>query len=119
MMTDDSPDLLRRFAANRSEEAFRALVRKHSGLVHATALRRLAGDQAAADDVTQEVFTLLARKAHRLGGVILSAWLALPAADRDAIILRFFEGRDYRGVGGSLGITEEAARKRIRRVLDR
>ena len=43
----------------------------------------------------------------------------LGASDRTAILLRFFEQRDFRSVGTSLGSNEEAARKRVNRALDK
>jgi RNA polymerase sigma factor (sigma-70 family) len=42
----------------------------------------------------------------------------LGAKDRTAILLRFFEQRDLRGVGAALGISENAAQKRLSRALD-
>jgi len=38
--------------------------------------------------------------------------------DREAIVLRFLEERSHRGVGESLGISEEAARKRCARAVE-
>lgn len=43
----------------------------------------------------------------------------LGAEDRAAILLRFFEQKDFRDVGGALGSNEEAARKRVNRALDK
>jgi RNA polymerase sigma factor (sigma-70 family) len=43
----------------------------------------------------------------------------LGAEDRDAIMLRFFEQKDFRSVGDALGSNEEAARKRVSRALDK
>jgi RNA polymerase sigma factor (sigma-70 family) len=43
----------------------------------------------------------------------------LPEPDRHAVLLRFFENRTYRDVASELGVTEEAARKRVDRALDR
>lgn len=43
----------------------------------------------------------------------------LGAEDRTAILLRFFEQRDFRGVGEAMGSNEEAARKRVDRALDK
>lgn len=43
----------------------------------------------------------------------------LPAGDRDALVLRFLAERNYRAVGESLGISEEAARKRVDRAVER
>src|SRR5262245_42932636 len=44
---------------------------------------------------------------------------ALDAEDRTAIVLRFFEQRDFRSVGEALGSNEDAARKRVNRALDK
>jgi type II secretory pathway pseudopilin PulG len=43
----------------------------------------------------------------------------LGADDRTAILLRFFEQRDFQSVGVALGSSEEAARKRVERALDK
>lgn len=43
----------------------------------------------------------------------------LPEADRHAVLLRYFEDRSYRDVGVELGVSEEAARKRVDRAVDR
>ena len=41
----------------------------------------------------------------------------LSESDRDAVVLRFFEDCDLRAVGKALGLTEEAARKRVSRAF--
>ncbi len=43
----------------------------------------------------------------------------LDQTDRDAVILRFFQDEPLRAVGGALGISEEAARKRVGRSLEK
>ncbi len=43
----------------------------------------------------------------------------LGAADRTAILLRFFEQRDFRAVGEALGSNEDAARMRVNRALEK
>jgi RNA polymerase sigma factor (sigma-70 family) len=43
----------------------------------------------------------------------------LGAEDRAAILLRFFERRDFRAVGAALGSNEDAARMRVNRALDK
>jgi RNA polymerase sigma factor (sigma-70 family) len=43
----------------------------------------------------------------------------LGAEERTAILLRFFEQLDFRSVGEALGSTEEAARKRVTRALEK
>ena len=44
---------------------------------------------------------------------------ALPEADRSAILLRFYEKMPLRKVGERLGVSEEAAKKRVSRALER
>jgi RNA polymerase sigma factor (sigma-70 family) len=43
----------------------------------------------------------------------------LGAKDRAAILLRFFEGLDFRSVGEALGTNEAAAQKRVTRALEK
>lgn len=171
-MNDDA-ELLRQYAQSRSEEAFAELVRRHLDLVYTSSLRQLGGDTHRAKDVTQIVFTDLARKASILSHhTALTGWLytstrfaaakairaeqrrqthereaqamntssssstddidwdrlrpvlddvmcELNSLDRDAVLLRFFEGRAFAEVGKSLRLTEDAARMRVSRALDR
>src|ERR1035437_2890215 len=58
--------LLRRYVTDQSEPAFAELVRQHIDLVYSAALRQLNDDASAAQDVTQAVFTDLARQAPGL-----------------------------------------------------
>ena len=39
--------------------------------------------------------------------------------DHDALVLRFFEGRNFREVGVALGASEEAAKVRVGRALEK
>jgi len=43
----------------------------------------------------------------------------LGTGDRDALVLRYFEKRDFRDVGVALGVSEEAARKKVTRAVDK
>src|SRR5262245_55691553 len=71
----DDRQLLREYVESGSESAFEGLVKRHVDMVYASALRQLR-DAHLAQDTTQAVFLLLARKAGRLGSsVILSGWL--------------------------------------------
>ena len=74
-MSNDA-ELLRRYVEERSESAFTELVREHLNLVYSAALRQTSGDRALAEDLSQLVFTELARKAPRLlGHPSLAGWL--------------------------------------------
>jgi RNA polymerase sigma factor (sigma-70 family) len=169
-MTDDA-ELLRRYAFERSEEAFAALVQQRINLVYRTALNRVGGNPTLAGEVTQSVFADLARKSERLsrhaalvGWLFTSTRYAATAAvraeqrrlnlhqefatmihddsaadpkwhearrlieqamdrlrepDRVALLLRFFDGLSLAEVGARVGLSEEAARKRVDRALER
>lgn len=166
-------ELLRRYAAERSEVAFAALVQQHLSLVYHAALRRTNGDLHLAEDVAQTVFALLAREAITLQDhAVLTGWLyvatrhaaanamrseqrrkareleahtmneatthepsgtewarlrpeidsvmdELAELDRNAVLLRFFENRPYAEIGASFRISEDAARMRVDRALEK
>ncbi len=171
-MCDDA-ELIRRYAAEGSDEAFAELVQRHLGMVFHAALRQVGGDAHLAQDVAQRVFTDLARKAGGLGGrTVLAGWLytatrlaaaqavrserrwrtreakamsmqekmsdgdaaplwealrpvidetlqALGDRDREVILLRFFEGQAYADIGKVLAVSEDAARVRADRALEK
>ena len=67
--------LLRKFSETGNQAAFRALVERYTGLVYGVALRR-TGDAHLSEEIAQNVFLILARKADGL--LIqrsLGAWL--------------------------------------------
>jgi RNA polymerase sigma factor (sigma-70 family) len=183
-MMDDDAQLLRRYAREGAEEAFAELVRRHLGLVYGSALRRVNGNAALAEEVAQSVFASVAHEASELekrvvGGVALAGWLyaatknaasnalraevrrvrreqeafvmselesggagglasaddaevwaqvrpeleavmdSLSVADRDAVLLRFFEGKAFGEIGAALRVSEDAARVRVNRALEK
>jgi len=71
----DDFELLSQYAKSHSEAAFTTLVERHAGLVYSAALRSM-GKPHDAEEVSQAVFVILARKAHTLHcGISLCGWL--------------------------------------------
>src|SRR4051812_13113175 len=56
---------------------------------------------------------------QRVSPELDEALAKLGETDRRALLLRFFEGQPLARVGESLGTTEEAAKKRVRRALEK
>jgi RNA polymerase sigma factor (sigma-70 family) len=74
-MTANDLDLLGQFSREQSQDAFATLVGRHMNLVYSAALRQVRSPQLA-EEVSQTVFTNLARNAAKLApDTILSAWL--------------------------------------------
>lgn len=164
--------LLRQYL-NGGDDAFGVLLDRHAGLVYGVAVRA-TGDPGTAEEVVQDVFLLLSKKARQLAAhPSVAGWLhrtsqnlarharrrrlcrdrhlfsfkkesqtlhaseatgegdsrpgekldalvrRLPGGDREAVLLRFYEDREYREIAQRLEISEEAARKRVSRALKR
>lgn len=166
----DDNALLREYVERDSEEAFAMLVARHVNKVYSIALR-LARNPHHAEEITQAVFVILARKSPQLGPqVILSGWLCrttqltavtfirseirrsrreqeahmqtilnetesdawlqiapqlddamaeLNEKDHHAVVLRFFDGKSMKEVGTNLGTSEDAAKQRIGRAVEK
>jgi uncharacterized protein (TIGR03435 family) len=81
-------DLVREYATRNSEPAFETLVRRHVSLVYSVALRQV-GNPGQAEEITQAVFLILARKAARLRpDTVLAGWLHETARFASASFLR-------------------------------
>src|ERR1051326_438905 len=174
MLDRSDIQILREYALRGDESAFREIVERHTDLVYSAALRQTDSPDRARD-VTQSVFTDLARKAADLSKKFgpdssLAGWLyrstrfaalkglradrrrleyerramehlatnpdptsnwedirplldealsGLSDEDRDALLLRFFKDHDFRSVGRALGISDDAAQKRVSRALEK
>ena len=171
-------ELLQLYVRDGSHAAFAQLAAKYARFVHAIAFRRTR-DPHLAEDVTQAVLIVLARRAESLPrAVSIAGWLhrttvytavsamrsenrrrhhehvaasyaqqewgdysdadgaaaaldaddlsqldeaihSLPLRDREVLALHFFEGCRVREVGVRLGISREAAAKRLARAVRR
>src|SRR6185312_12151330 len=95
MMSDDM-ELVRDYATRQSEKAFETLVSRHIHLVYSVALRQTR-DAHLAEEVTQAVFIILARKAKSLGDkTILTGWLYRTAQYASADALKMQRRRQHR-----------------------
>jgi len=75
MQDSSDMELVRDYVRSNSEAAFAELVRRHINLVYSVALRH-AGAAAPAEEITQAVFVILARKAAGLRpDAVLEGWL--------------------------------------------
>ena len=55
----------------------------------------------------------------RVRPLLDEAMSGLDEDDRDALLLRFFKHQDFRAVGLALGVSDDAAQKRVARALDK
>jgi len=75
MTGTDDIELLRQYAVENSEAAFAALAARHVHLVYSVALRRV-GNPHSAEEITQAVFIILARKAKSFSRkTVMTGWL--------------------------------------------
>src|SRR5437016_9302347 len=102
-------ELLQRFTRDSEQSAFADVVRRHLDLVFATALRKVE-DSSAAQEVAQNVFAVLARKAWRFApDDSLPAWLHKAALLESKSWLRGELGRRRREeTAAELGTTMKA-----------
>jgi len=168
----DDQELLSDYATTRSEECFAELVHRHLDLVYSAALRQTNGNVHLSREISQNVFTDLARKASSFNrGTVLIGWLhtavrfaalkairsatrrehherlaaaemnagqssedtpvdlaqlqpvidatigKLKPREREAVLMRFFERREFADLGARLALSESGARSCVDRAL--
>ena len=86
--------LLRAYAARGDAGAFAELVRRYAGMVYATA-RRVTGNPAVAEDVSQDCFLRLAQKSAAVSGSV-AAWLHRTCVNRSLEVIRAERARKQR-----------------------
>ena len=166
----DDIALLREYVERDSESAFATLITRHIDRVYSVALRHTRNPHQA-EEITQAVFVILARKASQLRKtVVLEGWLyqtarltavtfirseirrsrreqetqmqtetnedeseawsqifplldaalaGLNETDRNAVVMRFFYGKTLREIGAALGGSEDKARMRVNRAVEK
>jgi RNA polymerase sigma factor (sigma-70 family) len=90
--------------------------------VRRSELRRRAREQEAQAQTGQEMFDATSETAldpERLRPVLDEVMGELGDRDRDAVMLRFFEGRSFSDMGRRLQLTEDATRMRVERALEK
>src|SRR6478735_7130056 len=96
MIEFDDMELVRAYTSSGSEQAFAIVVSRHLNLVYSVALRHV-GNPHQAEEISQAVFLILARKAGRLrNGTVLSGWLYATARLTAANYLRGETRRTHR-----------------------
>jgi RNA polymerase sigma factor (sigma-70 family) len=79
--------------------------------------RRRARERQAMEQI--EAASEPAPEWDRIRPILDEAMAELSDEERDALLLRFFKNRDYRAIGELLGVSDDAAQKRVSRALDR
>ena len=87
------------YCVKRAKRQQERLVRREK---EAASMRKEAVEEAAWEEIAPELDEAVGK---------------LGKADRDAVLLRFYEQRPLAEVGRALGISEEAARKRVERAV--
>jgi RNA polymerase sigma factor (sigma-70 family) len=82
-------------------------------------IRRQRHERAAAKGEVAEMNVQTECEKDEVARVLDDALAGLSTSDRDAIVLRYLEASSFVDIGKSLGISEEAARKRVDRGLGR
>jgi RNA polymerase sigma factor (sigma-70 family) len=77
--------------------------------------------QAREEKAVEEIAMMHAPESNwtEIEPLLDEAVASLAKSDRDAVVLRYFEGKSFREVGGALAISDDAAQKRVSRAIAR
>ncbi len=81
--------------------------------------RRRHYEEKAAQAMQQQTEAVGDTAWTEIESVLNSALAALREGERECVLLRFFQGLSFAEAGAALGLSEEAARKRVTRALDK
>lgn len=114
-------DLARKAPRLPKDVVLAGWLHRHTGFLAANHVRasRRRGQREAQALLMQELQRDGDLRWEDVGPILDEAIHELPEGDRDALLLRYFEDRPLRAVGEALGTTEDAARKRVERAMDR
>lgn len=114
-------DLARKASRLRADSSLGGWLHRHTCFVSATfrrtEQRRLAREQIALE--MNELNDPSDGAWKELAPVLDEAIDQLSDADREAIILRYYERRDLGAVGAAMGASEDAAQKRVSRAVEK
>jgi RNA polymerase sigma factor (sigma-70 family) len=115
---DSDLNILQRYDQTRDPDAFAELVLRHGAMVHAAAFR-VTRNAADADDVTQDCFLELTRKAAQIRTSV-AGWLHLKATHGALNLKRAGSARlrAMAGADGPIAAEESALWKEIAPLLD-
>lgn len=112
-------DLARKAGALKNVEALGGWLHRHTGFVASTFIRRERSRRAREQEAAQMNAESSETVWLELAPVLDETIDGLEAEDRKAIMLRFFEHQDLRSVGAALGVSEDAAQKRVSRAVEK
>jgi RNA polymerase sigma factor (sigma-70 family) len=114
-------DLAQKARTLSSEVMLGGWLHRHTCYVASTVLRGERRRQSRENEAAQMNALHESSDANlsQVAPILDEAINQLGEGDRTAIMLRFFEQRDFRTVGTALGTNEDAARMRVNRALDK
>jgi RNA polymerase sigma factor (sigma-70 family) len=117
-MAGNAPSLSRRLAVDASLAGWLCRCARNQSLnFRRDEFRRQTREKEAMEQIIS--FPDTAPDWERLRPVLDEAMSELNEPDYDTLVLRFFQNQDFRAVGAVIGVSDDAAQKRVSRALDK